>query len=191
MPYISPITEIINTNIKQQSLYDKRFQKGLFEKVATLVTRNEGESPVTYPAVINDLDGDATDISFDDTFPFIIYHRIESINHNKLEPNGDNNVVQETANMVAVVYGDRNILLLPQEELISGVQFGFPQGLSAAQKSEWNLISCDITTGAVELNSKSVFEKEVNGVEYNLKPNSILFSIAYTISTEYNCLEIC
>jgi hypothetical protein len=179
--------------MKSTTLADKRFQKGLFSQIANLVPRDEEGNNITIPTIIKDIDNNEIEISFDDRYPFSIYHRVVSLQYGEGLPEGDANLITETANMLAIVYGDRNILMLSQEQLVSGVQSGFIQGLSDAQKQEWNLTFADISTGNVNLNSKSVYAEELGNAPYQLKPNSILFSLAYTIITEYksNCLDIC
>lgn len=193
MPFLDATTEIINTSIKESTLSDKRFQRGKFYAIANLIPREEGEATITIPVLIKDRDGSEEEIGFNDVYPFILYHRVLSINHDYIEPEGDEKLVRETANMIAVVYGDRNILMLSQEQLVSGVQAGFPQGLTATQKDEWNLSNADIVTDSVNLESRNVFSGEMSNVNYNLKPNSILFSINYKIIMDYDrdCIDIC
>lgn len=194
MPFIDPITQKINDNMKASTLADKRFQKGAFYRVANLVPRDEESGNVTIPTIIADIDNNEIEISFDDRYPFSIYHRVVSLQYEKVEqPEGDIQLKRETANMRAVVYGDRNILMLSQEQLVSGVEGGFLEGLTDAQKQEWNLSTADIVTGNVNLNSQNVYAEELGNVKYALKPNHILFSLDYTIVTEYkaSCLNIC
>lgn len=193
MPFLDPITKLINDSIKSSTLADSRFQKGSWNQIANLIPRDDEGGAITIPTVILDMDGSEKEIGFDDRYTFTIYHRVESLSHDDGDPSGDDILVKETANMVAVVFGDRNLLMMPQEQLISGVIGGFPIGVSMAQKLEWNLSAVEIETGAVNNNPRAVWSSEMGDVKFALKPNHILFSINYTIMTEYlgSCLNIC
>jgi len=188
MPYLKEIVDIINVEERASTLADKRFQKASINSIAHLLPRED----VTIPAIV-DNDGECTDLSIDDVKAFMIYHRVIDLKYDKTDDFGDNQITQETANMIMVVYGDRNILQITKEQLVAGVEAGFPQELTKAQKQLYNLRSCEIKTGDVNLDSVLVFRGEYAGVEYNLKPNSILFSIPYTIVSEYDrsCIDIC
>lgn len=192
MPFLDSITQIINNQLKASTLSDSRFQRGAFIQIVNLIPREEGEGTINIPTRIEDIDGNEREMSFDDTYPFMIYHRVESITHADGDFRGDRILKRETANMLAVVFGDRNVLMLPQEQLITGVIAGFPTEISLAQKQAWNLSTAEIETGAVNDNPRTVYAAEVGG-PYPLKPNNILFSVNYTIMTEYDpsCIDIC
>lgn len=192
MPYLKEIVDIMNVNMRATTLSDKRFDKGAFYSIARLLPREEENQRVTIPSIVAN-NGSCTDVSFNDIYPFIIYHRVLSITYGKGEAFGDNQLIQETANMIAVVYGDRNILKLEPEQLVAAVNAGFLDQLTETDKNTYNLGISSINVAENNLNPEEVFQGELSGVTFNLQPNKILFSINYTIVNEYDkqCVDIC
>lgn len=193
MPYIKEIASIINTELQASTLGDKRFKKGSFYSVVKLIKRETDNNNATIPSVVAN-NGDCTPIVIDDTKPFILYHRIIDLSYTLGEANGDKRLITETATVRMVVYGKRNILQIEQELLVAAVQGGMLQELSATHKNTYKLQKCSIEIADINLNSVDVYSEEYSGdVSYHLKPNDILFSMNYVITSEYDksCVDIC
>lgn len=193
MPYLKQIVVLINAGLKASALSDKRFDKGVFYGIAKLLPRIENEQTVTIPAIV-DNDGNCTDVTIDDMKPFHLYHRVTDIVYAKGDSFGDEQLITETASMLMVVYGDRNILKLETEQLIAAIQAGFLTELSMTDKDAYKIKTCSLEIGNINLNPQQVYSGEYSGdVGYELKPNSIMVSIAYTITSEYDkqCVDIC
>lgn len=193
MPYIKEIASIINTELQASTLGDKRFKKGSFYSVVKLIKRETENNNATIPSIISN-NGTCTPIVIDDTKPFMLYHRVLDLAYTLGDSNGDERLITETATVRIVVYGKRNILQLEQELLVAAVQGGMLQELSATDKNTYKLQKCSIEIADINLNSEDVYNEEYSGdVNYHLKPNDILFSLNYIITSEYDksCVDIC
>ncbi len=193
MPYLKEITTIINNELQATTLSDKRFDKGAFYSLARLVTRQDEENNATIPSIV-DNNGDCTSLVITDVKSFIMYHRLINLSYDKGDAFGDNQLIQETATMRAVVYGRRKILKIEPELLIAAIQAGFLQELDVTNKNLYKLQKCNINITSINLNSEEVYSQEYSGdVAYRLKPNEIMASIEYTIISEYDksCVDIC
>lgn len=192
MPYLKEIATLINIELQGSTLADKRFDKGAFYSIARLLKVND-ESENTIPTIV-DNNGVCTPLVVNDTKSFILYHRVIDIKYDKLEANGDDQLIQETATMRAVAYGSRRILKIEPELLIAAIQAGFMQELDTTNKNTYKLQKCNISITGINLNNEEVYSQEYSGnVAYKLKPNDIMSSIEYTIVSEYDrsCIDIC
>lgn len=193
MPFLKEITGLINTTLKSSTLSDKRFDKGSFYGIAKLLPRVEGERSINIPAIV-DNDGTCTDVVIDDDKPFKIYHRIINLDYTKGDAFGDQQLITETASMLAIVYGDRNILKVEEAQLITAIQAGFLTELTMDDKDTYQLQKCSINITGINTDNQQVYSQEYSGdVAYQLKPNNIMVSIAYEIVSEYDksCIDIC
>lgn len=193
MPFLKQIVGSINAELKASTLSDKRFDKGVFLGIAKLLSRNESEASVTIPAIVHD-DGKCDDVVIDDSKPFRIYHRVLDLAYTKGDSFGDEQLIAESASMVAIIYGDRRILKIETEQLVAAVQAGFLTQLTDADKTSYGIKTCSIEIGNINLNPQQVYSGEYSGdVDFALRPNSILVSVPYTIVSEYDkqCIDIC
>lgn len=193
MPYIKEITTIINTELQSTTLSDKRFDKGSFYSLARLIRRQEDGDRVTIPNIITN-DGVCTPLTITDSKPFILYHRTLDLSYAKGDAYGNNQLIQETAKMRAVAYGNRRILKVEPELLIAAIQAGFLQELSFTDRGTYRLQKCNINITDINIDSEKVYSEEYSGdVEYRLKPNEMMVYIDYTIISEYDkeCVDIC
>ena len=191
MPKIHEIVTIINNTLKADKFKSKRFQKGNFFGVAELMPNEQGE---TKPCSI-DNGGDATFLSIDDSYPFIVYHRVLNIEPNRtMDDNFGNGIRrEETANMKMVCYADRSKIKLTKEDLIGGFSAGWLYQILPTDITALGINDCDINMGSFETDSTTVYNSEFNLKENLLKPQTILFSLDYQIVTNYNvsCLTLC
>lgn len=191
MPKLHEIVNLINTNITTGIFASKRFQKGKVYGIAELIRTDENELK---PCVV-DNSGEATYISIDDNYPFIIYHRVTGINaNNDLEIDfGVKKRIEETAEMTLVCYADRSKIQFTMEDLIGGIQVAMDYEVPKADLSSLQINFCNIVQNTFNNNKQNVYESEFNLNDFMLKPNHILFSLSYTILTNYdkNCLVLC
>jgi hypothetical protein len=191
MPKLHEIVDKINLNITTGVFKSKRFQKGKVYGIAELVRTDENELK---PCLVEN-SGEATYISIDDNYPFIIYHRVIGISAN-VETEVDFGIkkrIEETANMQLVCYADRSKIQFTKEDLIGGVEAAMAYEVPKADLSALNLNFCNIIQNSFNNDKQAVYDAEFNLNDFMLKPNHILFSLSYDIITNYdkNCLVLC
>ena len=201
MPFLNQQIEIINSVLKSVSLADARFATGRFEAIAVDVSRKDADTGAitTFPAVM-DKNYEAQEITVDDAYPIIIYHKILSkayvFDKNPTGPNqyGDGNrYVNETTQVKMVVYGKYATLKLTREQLEALITSNFPDNISPVSIQPLKLDNMVVTLKGSDLNSARVWQEEYKGIPLYLAPEDILFSINYSIDTRFRkgCINIC
>ncbi len=186
------ITEI-NTSLKTFQFADKRFQHA-FSEIVEIVPKKDGDITEKYPSTVSN-DGDIVKFTIDDTFGFQLYHRHTGsvFNETPIEEQFGNVIVREiTDNMIMVMMGDRDQIKLTKEDIITGVQLGFPLELGKAFLETNTLDSAQIIQGEFNLDREALWEQEF-GTRFSLKPHSIFLSYSYDVVTRVrkNCIKIC
>lgn len=179
----------INTDLKGGQFDSKKFQKGRFSGIAELVGRKEE----TVPAII-DNNGNETILVINDIYPFEVYHRHTGSNVQEVEGNfGDLVYRQETAQMLMVIIGDRKRLKMTKEEIITGILLGMPLEFGSTFLNTNSLDNANITPGDFNLSKVDAWNGEYNTEKVKLKPETIFFTLTYTIETraKVDCIEIC
>lgn len=193
MPYLKEIATLINTELQNSTLADKRFDKGSFYSIAKKVKVHDEDTEKTVPCVV-DNDGEATELTIDDVKPFMLYHRTVDLNYEEGEAYGDDPIKRENADMRVVVYMNRKIMKIEPELLVAAIEAGFLTQLAQSDKDTYKLQMCGISVNGVNLNSEEVYSDEYGGdLEYELKPNEEMFAINYSVVSEYDksCVDIC
>ena len=194
MAKLHQVVAEINTRLTQTGgqFDSKKFQKGRFSGIAELITKKDKDQRQTVPAII-DNGGEETILTIDDNYPFELYHRHLSSTMTETEQDfGDRYIREETANMLLVVMGDRNRLKLNKEDIITGISLGMPVELGQTFLTVNSLVGVNIIQGEFNLNKEEVWASEFN-TEVMVKPNSIFFSLNYSVVTKTwtTCIEIC
>ena len=194
MAKLHQIVSQINTDLTQAGgqFGSKKFQKGRFSGIAELITKVDKDQRQTFPAIV-DNSGDTTKLMMDDSYPFELYHRHLSSTVTETEKDfGDSVLREETANMMMIVMGDRQRLKLTKEDIITGINLGMPVELGQAFLTANSLVGANIVQSDFNLNREEVWNSEFN-IEVGIKPNSILFSLNYSVVTKTwtTCIEIC
>jgi len=192
---LNEIVAEINTALQVIQLSDKRFQKGRFHGIAELMVTKDGDTNQTTPTIVTNNDQNNVRVSPDDTFPFILYHRMIGQTTVDNEENQWGYLIarEEENNMRMVILADRGILQINKEDLITGVNLGMPRELERAFLNANSLQSVEIEPGTWELDRNSVYDTEFNLAGNYLKPNQILIAYEYTIKTVTwtSCIQLC
>lgn len=185
----------INTDLKSFQFSSKKFQKGRFSGIAELITKVDGDTRQTVPAII-DNNGKETILIVDDIYPFELYHRHIGSTIESVDPDqqfGDLVLRQESAEMLMVVIGDRKRLDLTKEEIITGIMLGMPLELGSSFLTANSLDNATIIPGAQNLDREDAWNTEYNTELVKLKPEMIFFTFNYVIQTrsKVDCINIC
>ena len=203
MPKIREICEIINNSLKAGQFKSRKFQKGNWQKLAYLVSREEksGEDFIStnQPAII-DNDGEGIPVGYDDTYPIQFYHRIIAplqypdlsinINEGFGNPATDN---KEIAEMVLICMGDRARLGVFTEDICAAICVDIPRELTPTQLSTLGLEEVEIELVDVNTDPETVFAQEYKGIEFALAPENFMVAVKYRITSLYNseCFSLC
>ena len=189
------ITQINITLTQPGGQFDSKvFQNGRFSGIAELIIKDDDDTKQTLTGVVDNT-SDVTTLAMDDSFPFELYHRHLARTMTELDNEddfGDLHVREETANMLMVVRGDRQILNLNKEDIITGITLGMPTELGRAFLTTNSLVGVEIIQGEFNLNKEEVWLSEFN-TEVMIKPADIFFSLNYQVVTKTwtTCIEIC
>jgi hypothetical protein len=199
MPFLNQQIQIVNNGLLNLALKDARFQAGRFETIAVDVSRKDADTGAiqTFPAVM-DKNYEAQEITVDDTYPIIIYHKILSKSYvAEKVPTGQfgdgNRYVNETTSVKMVVYGKYAALKLTREQLEALITSNFPDNISPVTIQPLKLDNMAVTLKGSDLNSARVWQEEYKGIPLFLAPEDILFSVMYSIDTRFRkgCINIC
>lgn len=185
----------INTDLKKIQFAAKRFQKGRFSEIAELITSVDDDQRQVVPSIVSN-DGSVEKLVIDDVFPFQLYHRHIGSTVEPVDPDeqfGDRILRQETAQMLMVVIGDRSRLELTKEEIITGIMLGMPLELGSAFLSTNSLDNVNIIPGDFNLDKEAAWNTEYNTSDVMLKPETIFFTMDYSIETraKFDCITVC
>jgi len=199
MPKIDQITQLINTSIQTNVLNTSRYQGGKYYNVVELIKTKDADkgTEIFYPVVI-DNEGEGTSVIVNDNYPIQIYHRILSLNYEQPAPldnfGDENQMIKETASMTMVIISDRHVIQVMGEDLLALIAVNLPGKIAQINLSTLGLYSVNIfAQGEAIIESEIVYNREYNIGEYLLKPNSIMYSLAYTIITAFDkkCFPSC
>lgn len=162
------IVKIINNSL------EGIFQGGKFYGIASLVER-EG---VGQPAV------DERPVSYDDSYPFQLYHRINGGTITYKPGFGNTQTTVNTFQMIAVVFNNEKITKVKTDEVVMIIQ---------SLLHVINITSVRIIPTAFNLNSQQIFATEYKGVPYALSEYKSLMQINYSVEITFkgNCFDLC
>lgn len=199
MPKLENIVNIINGELKVSQFSSKRFQGGSFDLISDSISEVKGteeQVEITRPCIVDD-NGELKDLTIDDTKSFQVYHKINEISYQEVQPQenfGDEgNWFQETANMSLIFIGDRARIKIREEEISAMISLYFPKKLSSIQCQSLKLYQSIISIDSVNINKEQVYNQEYKNIDFILKPNEMMFEIKYKIITTFikNCIQLC
>lgn len=188
----SGVVSIINESIKQA--LDCKVQGGAVYGIAEQTIRQTDNIQQVFPTVY-DNDGHGKDVTVDDTYPFIVYHRLlnKSYSYPQVKSFGNpKEYIQETAEYVCVVYAKRSYLKMTAEQVETLVKVSIPATLTNTQLQQLQLKSAVIQHNSSVLDTQTNFNNEYRGVESRLGSEEVFITLRYTIETVFkkDCLNL-
>jgi hypothetical protein len=186
MPFLKEIIKKVNDSLKTNAINDIRFADARIEGIARSVGRLVDNKVEVFPVVLSD-SFELNDISIDDTYPLIVYHKL--LNNAYQQKDNDRNYICKT-DVKMVVYGKINKLNLTSEQLEAVIAMNFPTILD---KDGTAVDSIFIRLNSSEMDGQKVFNEEYSNIDYRLCENDILLSFRYSIETNFRkgCFNIC
>lgn len=200
MPFLNKQVEIVNNVLRGTAFYDERFKSGRYEAIAYEAVRQVSEGKFEFFPVVMDENYEAHEVTVDDTYPIVLYHKVLAKNYSLTPTNntrggfGDkNNYQTETTLVKMVVYGKWSAIKLTKEQLEALIVTNFPDNISNAIVAPLKLDNMTVTLQSSNLKPDMVWGEEYRNIPLRLAPEDILFSINYTITTTYRkgCFQIC
>ena len=180
------IIDIINTQIRNTTLCDSRFNTGSYQGLAYDGTEVDSSGTRVFP-IVYDLSGNGTKVTPDDTYPIQIYHKILNKSY-QIKPSSvgnRSNVISEKTDVKMVVAGWTNRLGLTQEDLEALIASNFPDQIDASLYTPLKLQNLVVTLQSSVLDRAQVYAGEYRGVPFQVRPEQILFAIRYQIESTY------
>lgn len=194
MPFLKQQVEIVNTLLRQTALAEKRFNAGRFEALAVDVVRRENDKIDGFPAIMSE-NYEAQEITVNDTYPIIIYHKAlnKQYKPNNFQAGNRDRFVVETVNIKMVVYAKYASVTMRQEQLEALITTNFPDQIPATYFAPLSLDNMTVVLQGSNLNSAAVWNEEYKNTELALAPEDIYFSINYQLQSNFRkgCFKIC
>lgn len=165
-------------------------QGGKIYGLAQSMIRVKSDGLESLPAIV-DNDGEGKYIGIDNTLPFIIYHKNNSITTRQVAKAGYGDESGDTVNTYSntmVVYMNRKKLKIQPDQMFLNLQGSFPDSIT--HQGFKNIV---ILIQNVILNSQQVWASEYQNTDFRLQPDSNLFAINYTIESTFKkgCFDTC
>lgn len=195
MPFLKEQVNIINTHLRTRSLKDNRFQGGRFISLARLAIRQGTDKQITQPVEMNN-NYEAAWVGIDDTYPLIVYHRKLGSAYTTIKQaqfGRGNSTVQETSDMLMIVYGKWEKIKITSEQLEAQIVASFPDNINPVEFAGLGLSLMQVNLSTSSSDSEVVFANEYRNVDFKLAPEDILISVRYNIVTQFNknCYDFC
>jgi len=186
------ITEIIDEfNAGFVKLFEKKPDVKIYG-LAQPVQRIQGTVVETLPCLV-DKNGEATYVGFDDTYPLILYHKINSVTSKQTDKNGRGDLTGDiitTFNNVIIVYMDRKRINAMPDEVALAIQANIPDG----SNSDNRFRAINVLFQGVILDSTKVFASEYQSTEAKgLDPGKSMLAVGYLVEATYQkgCFSEC
>lgn len=150
------------------------FKGGQLYGMATLVEREGKTRPVV----------DEKAVSFDDSYPFQMYHRVLGAGITYRPGYGNTQTTIDTFSVLAVVFNNEKFTAIKTDEVAMILQ---------SVLAALNITSVRILPTQIILNSQQIFATEYQGVPYALNEYQSLMQINYSVEITYqgNCFDLC
>lgn len=196
MPYIAEIVDLLNADLISGKLIDgSRFINNL-NGLSELAEVN-GTEQTTVPVLVSQRDF-STFTGFDDRYSFQAYHRILSVaneetgqTYGRGQSDG-----REIAAMRMVIFADKQRTRLNQYDLAFMVRSSLNKQYTGDVLIAFNgLLGATIETKEDNYNGVAIWQQEYNlePLAYPVRMHQCLFTIDYTITSDYNtsCITSC
>jgi PKD repeat protein len=180
-------------NVKIHEALNCKTDGGVVYGIAEQTVRKSDTAQQVFPTVY-DNHGNGKDVTVDDNYPFIVYHRLLSKSYQYPQVKSFGNpkeYVQETSEITTLVYAKRQYLKINAEQVESIVKLSVPATLNTVQLSDLDLKSCNILHSSSVLDTQTNFSNEYRGFDTFLSSDEIFISLRFTIETVYkkDCLD--
>jgi hypothetical protein len=187
MPYLKHMVGFINTTLEESLLQDACFDNRKVIGLAQIIPRQTREGVQLFPSYINN-DGEGCDVTPDDSYDLIIYHRVNGIlvSKSQMQSFGDDRKADvNTARMCLVAFGRRDRLRMTNDELAILLQASMPDALPKQLQQDLQFNTGLISINDIILNDPQAFQEEFPSMDYFLKPDQFLLKINYSIESSF------
>jgi hypothetical protein len=188
---LAGIIDILNVKINEA--LNCKADGGVVYGIAEQTVRKTDNGQQVFPTVY-DNDGNGKDVTVDDNFPFIVYHRLlnKSYQYPQIKSFGNpKEYVQETSEITTLVYAKRSYLKINAEQVESIIKLSVPATLNTIQLNDLQLKSCNILHSSSILDTQTNFNNEYRGFDTFLSSEEIFISLRFTIESVFkkDCLD--
>jgi hypothetical protein len=196
VPNIGDIVNNINTSLQAGCFSPRSFQLGDFQGIAEPIETIGENGSYTTPNIILST-GEATELVYDDKFPFRLFHLKDGWEY-KQAPDDDNfgnagDIMQEEANMMLVFVGSRKQMNVSVTNITAAIAMDIPKEFSYSFLQSYQLNQCTIELGSIMSNPYEVWTKIWTNQEYEFDTDTIAFIMNYKIRILYKrgCFNLC
>ncbi len=194
MPNINGIVQLINNALQAGNFSSRKFQSSILYLIADPIKTIGNDAESTAPYII-DNNGEAVELTFDDTNQFQIYHKIDSQAYKlaDLDYGAPGTTMNEVTNMRLIFMGSRKRMKVTKDNVIAAINADFPKEFLPSAITPLQLNKCIIEMGDTNEDPYSVWSQEFQGIPFDLSTDTITFSLSYKIDCDYNknCFTLC
>lgn len=189
MPYIENIIETVNNELQTAWFVDKRFAGAKYYGISEATYQKDKRFPG-----IQLKTGEITPIAIDDSVPFLLWHRVDSIEHTV----ADEGFGAKNRERLAICDARLFACVSRQKTQLNPNQFatllteGLPLRLTSAQAKALDLSYVIVEPVNSNLRSRQAYEEEFSG-DFILDVDTYMLVVRYRIETQYThgCLAAC
>lgn len=195
MPFLEKQIELLNKQLKATALADGRFTAGRIETIAVdCYRRNDDDKQEKFPGIIGK-NFEAQEITVDDTYPVVIYHKVLQKGYQVIKDGSVGNqqgYVKETSVVKMVVYSNTKKISMKREELEALITANFPDNFPGSLIAPLKLDMVMAVLQNTNFNTSGLWQEEYT-IPLKLAPEDIYFSITYQLQSQWRkgCFKIC
>ena len=194
MPFLEQIVTKINTDLFVNSKPPFSIQGSRVEAIANqALVKDDGTNKIFLPLVYTS-QGEWKEVTFDDTYSLTAYHRVLQNSYQYIpgDTGRDKKKQKCTTLMLMCVMALRGQIKMSKEDLEAFIVMSFPVG-NTNQYLISPLQTCTLGVAETNMDSLQVFQSEFKGLDVNLNPEKIIFSVKYKIEATYltGCFDKC
>lgn len=198
MSDIKLIANYLNTTLQAGAFKGAIFKRGKFYGIVDYVlkTNEEPDNEYLIPLVL-DTDGiDGQEVIINDTYPFQLYHKINSQKTEDAEKEdtfGDGIEKSVIFEMSLIIFADRFITSLDANDFITSLMLSLPKILKPSLIIGSQFNKCEITTKDCSSNVKEILTEEYGGKDFNIKQSYVALKFNYDVRLTYTdgCYTLC
>ncbi len=191
------VSNFINPFIKAKLDKYPQYQKAKYSGISMLVSRETMDGEDQIPGLL-DSKGEVFYVGPDDVYNLVVYHRmlnttILPLVDNEKESYGDQVLMGTRTNMKMIVWGKTDSLDRTQERVLGDVVASLPDIADYSFISKYKGLKKIIFSASFADNDSDKVWAGEGGKNGKPKTTMLLFSINYTIDTEFdkNCYDLC
>jgi len=194
LPYNNEICLLINGILQKGNLSDSRFSGAQYHGL-TYETIEKDSNEKAFPSEYKN--GNFEQVTVDNNYPLVLWHKLLGKRYDKVtgeqQFGGHLYKTREVTQGYCVVFANRDVIRVTQENLEALVALGFPNVIDPELVAPYQMDYCEVNPTGSSLITAAIWAQEFKGAELPITPENYLVRIDYQVITTFrnNCIKIC